>query len=448
MKEDVLNRQEDVDRLIEFVECVSKNKNECCFALEGKWGVGKSYVLDMFEKQISQIQSEDTYNDKYFVFNYNCWKYDYYEEPSIALVSAMIDNIQRKEKLFGENTEAFLKSSVKKAKDILEDIASDFIKNKIGVDLVEIVKNIKEDADKEVVSKHDFDLMFAFKKTLNSTREKIKELAKDKTIIFIVDELDRCLPSYAIKVLERLHQLFEGIENIILIISIDRTQLEYSIKQIYGDDVDVDKYLKKFINFSIILSEGKINENINEKYKDYFEKFVDFSDEDKVIFDEMIKILFEGIDIRTQEKLFYRAMLVHNKIIGDEMLNSSLLCFEVMHIVFSYLCKNNNLNWLPEINSSINYEINKKIGVKRENYLKEFEKKIGKGNVVKNDFENTKRYRCINNNIYSYVWWIWASVYSSNVEKMRLNYYYDNYECLEKEVEFAKKFKRMCEIIK
>ena len=38
--------------------------------------------------------------------------------------------------------------------------------------------------------------------------------AKDKTIIFVVDELDRCLPEYSIKVLERLHHVFEKTSNI------------------------------------------------------------------------------------------------------------------------------------------------------------------------------------------------------------------------------------------
>ena len=50
-KQDILNRQEYVDNLIKIVECISKNKNGCCFSLNGKWGIGKTYVLNMFEKQ-------------------------------------------------------------------------------------------------------------------------------------------------------------------------------------------------------------------------------------------------------------------------------------------------------------------------------------------------------------------------------------------------------------
>lgn len=82
--------------------------------------------------------------------------------------------------------------------------------------------------------------------------------------------MDRCLPAYAIKILERLHHIFYGIDNVIVIISIDRNQLEYSIKQIYGEKVNVDKYLKKFIDFSLKLDNGEINKNFKENIMNIF----------------------------------------------------------------------------------------------------------------------------------------------------------------------------------
>ena len=41
----------------------------------------------------------------------------------------------------------------------------------------------------------------------------LEEQSKDVTIVVVVDELDRCLPEYAIKVLERLHHIFGDTEN-------------------------------------------------------------------------------------------------------------------------------------------------------------------------------------------------------------------------------------------
>ena len=45
-KLDVLNRDEFVDNLLQVMENISDNKASTCFALNGIWGSGKSFVLD------------------------------------------------------------------------------------------------------------------------------------------------------------------------------------------------------------------------------------------------------------------------------------------------------------------------------------------------------------------------------------------------------------------
>lgn len=57
-----------------------------------------------------------------------------------------------------------------------------------------------------------------------------------------MDELDRCLPAYTIKVLERLHHIFTDIDNVIVIIAMDKKQVEHVVGQIYGvSDIDIDR---------------------------------------------------------------------------------------------------------------------------------------------------------------------------------------------------------------
>ena len=95
-KLDILGRDEFVDNLFRLIENISDNKSNCCFALNGAWGCGKSFVLDMLEERLNPIQSEETNTDRYFVIRYNCWKYDYYEEPIVAIVAALLKAIERK----------------------------------------------------------------------------------------------------------------------------------------------------------------------------------------------------------------------------------------------------------------------------------------------------------------------------------------------------------------
>lgn len=67
-KVDILNRQPFIDRLIQFVCWMSDMNRECAFAIDGKWGAGKTFVLENFEKQIEVLQSEETVDDKFFYF--------------------------------------------------------------------------------------------------------------------------------------------------------------------------------------------------------------------------------------------------------------------------------------------------------------------------------------------------------------------------------------------
>ena len=57
-KIDILNRELFVDQLLQLVESISESKASVSFAIDGVWGCGKSFVLDMFEEQLEKIQSE------------------------------------------------------------------------------------------------------------------------------------------------------------------------------------------------------------------------------------------------------------------------------------------------------------------------------------------------------------------------------------------------------
>lgn len=215
-KIDILDRAKIMSDIEQILVLLSEQKQGRVFALDGKWGYGKTYILERLEKELEGLQNEETQDDRFYVFHYNCWQYDYYEEPVVAIVSAMLDK-------YGG------KSEKEKAQKVIKEIAGQIVKNKIGIDLVETHDNISK---KE---QFQFDEMFGFKTTLDYTRNKICELTKDKTVLLVVDELDRCMPEYAIKVLERLHHMFEGLDNVIVLLAIDSTQLEHSVKEIYGE---------------------------------------------------------------------------------------------------------------------------------------------------------------------------------------------------------------------
>ena len=331
-KIDILNREEFVVKLVTLVETISSSNSSVCFAIDGKWGTGKTFVLDMFQEQLERIQSEETAKEKYFVIRYDCWKFDYYEEPLIAIVSSMISVIEEKTKLFPDSeAKQKLLGTLKAAGVALLSIGNAALKEKIGVDVQKAYDQLRngwQDGEKAYLDDHSYDVYFSFNKVVEGLSELLKNLAEEYTIVFLVDELDRCLPEYAVKVLERLHHLTEGDTNILTVISIDKEQLMSSITQLFGFK-DPAKYLEKFINFDVKLDCGVLSEKFSEKYSDYLTLF------DKDLFplddsvDEYIQAIFKDIDVRTQEQVMKKVSLVHCMLYSDTK-DYFFLCMELL----------------------------------------------------------------------------------------------------------------------
>ena len=325
-KIDLLDRGAFVDNVLKIVNQLSENKKGCCFAIEGSWGIGKTFVIEEFEKRLQVEQSEETKSDKYFVFHYNCWQHDYYEEPAVAIISAMLSSIKEDETVVNQEIDGLVKAGWGIAKEKLKEIAGLYLENKIGVNLISLFQDAekkKKDNEKAIFQ---FDELFNFGQTIEKVRKCLQEIAKERTLVLIVDELDRCIPSYAIKVLERLHHIFDGLENVVVIMAIDRSQLEHSVEEMFGvrtdeNSIDIEKYLKKFIDFSLLIDNGMINDCLEEKYKFYFDKF-EGTQEDKEKLFEMFKRLLDGIDIRRQEKIIEKANMIELPSLKD---NQALL---------------------------------------------------------------------------------------------------------------------------
>ena len=75
---------------------------------------------------------------------------------------------------------------------------------------------------------------------------------KAEQLIIFVDELDRCRPSYAVKLLERIEHYFIN-ERITFVFSVNLEQLQHTIKNFYGNDFDACRYLDRFFDLRVSL---------------------------------------------------------------------------------------------------------------------------------------------------------------------------------------------------
>lgn len=80
-------------------------------------------------------------------------------------------------------------------------------------------------------------------------------------LFVIIDELDRCRPSYAIALLERVKHLFE-VENVAFIFATNADQLQHSVEGAYGPSFDGFRYLGRFFERTYQLHAPNPNEFI------------------------------------------------------------------------------------------------------------------------------------------------------------------------------------------
>ena len=350
-KIDILNRDEFINRVIQLVNLISSNKGNMTFAINGSWGCGKTFVLEEIEHRLSDDQTK-----KYLVIHYNCWQYDYYDEPLVAIVAALIDCLDQRTKLIPKDTKAEAAAILKQACDGLLSIGSKLIEAKIGYNPKELLKTMISTPGamkKAALAVHDYDGYFRFKGALTELQTWLRKLTDYYTLVFAVDELDRCLPEYTIKVLERLHHITEDMTNALTIIAVDKKRLKNTIESIFGESLQgttdekdraVDDYLKKFIRFEVKLDNGKPDgKDFFLKFQEYYNRF------DPDLYgrlnktEQFIEELFHGIDARTQEQIVEKATIFNDVCFGTEKQDHSMMYMELFLATMHYHCQSSGI---------------------------------------------------------------------------------------------------------
>lgn len=93
----------------------------------------------------------------------------------------------------------------------------------------------------------------------HSIIELIKQLINDvinkshcKSIVIFVDELDRCNPSYAVRLLEDIKHYFL-MDNVTFVFSVNLSELQHMVKSVYGEQFDAFRYLDRFFDIRLNL---------------------------------------------------------------------------------------------------------------------------------------------------------------------------------------------------
>ena len=137
---------------------------------------------------------------------------------------------------------------------IVQSIADKYVDTKtIKEAITEITKGLTDIFENEV---NDYvDRKNSINEFKTSLADFIVDAYNGKPFIFIIDELDRCRPNYAVSILEQIKHFF-SVPNIIFVLSIDKNQLGSAVKGVYGSDsLNSEEYLRKFIDLEYSIPE-------------------------------------------------------------------------------------------------------------------------------------------------------------------------------------------------
>ena len=233
---DKLHRKEDIKILTRIVNTF---EGGAVISVNGVWGSGKSIFLKLWKQFLS--------NKHYPVIYYNAWEDDICEEPLFSMIKCL-KSISKTESCFDtlvEKTGKFFAgahfSAVKSMTGYWGKVIGDGIKG--GIEQVE-KDCIASLNNKDTTTT----LLNEFKEALSDFVADIATKGYKVPLVYFVDELDRCNPTFAVKVLERIKHLFE-VDNVVFILAIDNEQFCHSINGYFGSDAfDSVEYLKRFID--------------------------------------------------------------------------------------------------------------------------------------------------------------------------------------------------------
>lgn len=269
---DALNRKESAEALTELI---LSSKESLVICIDAPWGQGKTTFLRMWEQHLKNAQIPTLY--------FNAWENDFTDDALVSLIGEISSSIKELAKN-GDETQAA--QYLETAKNIGVGLLKRGIPlaAKIATAGVVDLENITEQALSvfaESMAKEQIEKYEKAKTGLKAFRKALADLAKSfsseedcKPLVFIIDELDRCRPSFSIEVLEKAKHFF-NVENIIFVLGADKEQLGHSIKAVYGSDLNVNGYLRRFIDLDYMLpapEKGKFANVLFKKHSfdDYF----------------------------------------------------------------------------------------------------------------------------------------------------------------------------------
>ncbi len=247
-KNDCLERKEPAEILARVLESI---EGPCVLAVDAPWGAGKTTFLKMLGHHLRR--------QAFPVVEFNAWTTDYTDDPFVALSEELTDGLRQQPT--GPVTE--IDKVREAAKEVLRRAVPSAIRLATA-GLLDIDPLMEKEAGQVLASYAQKRLsdyldtktsLQTFRTSLEELANKLAQTSRGLPLIFVIDELDRCRPSYAVQLLETAKHLF-SVDRVVFILAVNRSELAHSIRAVYGGEFDALGYLRRFIDIDFRLPDS------------------------------------------------------------------------------------------------------------------------------------------------------------------------------------------------
>ncbi|SIP97695.1 KAP family P-loop NTPase fold protein [Aeromonas veronii] len=247
---DRLDRARYAEFLTNYLAAEGKQRNYV-LNLNAEWGAGKTWFIKRWYMELKA---------HYPTVYIDAWQQDFSDDPLLTVISSIIE--QLKAEAGSPQLSPYLSTKLASLLKATAPIVTKALFKKVsGINIDEVQEVITaDDAGKLVESlfqdtRKKTEAVQLLKHEIQQWVGAVIGKKKKQVPAFIlIDELDRCRPSYAVEMLETIKHIFD-IPGVVFVLATDTEQLQHSIKVIYGEGFNAPAYLLRFFKRQCTLKE-------------------------------------------------------------------------------------------------------------------------------------------------------------------------------------------------
>lgn len=255
LERDSIGRTRSAFRLCQYLSGINSGFS---IALDNQWGGGKTFfvkqiklILDAYNPfSPHSLSANDTVRIKkvaekhvrgidkalsetpYVTVYYDAWDNDNSSDPLLALIYEIAHSINA-------DFDCLKKSSLQQKFSSIFELFT-------GKDIDKILKAAKSESIIDEITKEK-----SLKGLIDEFLEEVIQ-ERGNRLLIIIDELDRCKPSFAVSLLERVKHYFSN-EHVTFLFALNENALCHTISKNYGEQYDSSRYLDRFFDLTTSL---------------------------------------------------------------------------------------------------------------------------------------------------------------------------------------------------